>query len=190
MRPKTRWFARERAIAVSPLDNLPEAVEEVWFAGRRLPSAEVSRTIGSLSRRSLEKIVEQTVPRLHRTREDIEWLTFDAPPTPEEFAAIDVWIDPATDEDDFDGFVAEAIVSGIPVVASRTPINAQRLENGRTGFLVRPNDANELTHAILSALFKPEVAQQKINAARQTMPKFRPRQRLRVLSKLYESLQQ
>jgi len=55
-------------------------------------------------------------------------------------------------------------------------------------FLVPPNDANELAHAILAALFKPEVAQQKIDAARQTREKFRPRRRLGVLTQIYESL--
>ena len=47
--------------------------------------------------------------------------------------------------------------------------------------------ANELTHAILAALFKPEVAQQKIEAARQTISKFHPRQRLRALTQLIET---
>jgi glycosyltransferase involved in cell wall biosynthesis len=79
-------------------------------------------------------------------------------------------------------------VSGKIVVASRTEVNAQRLEQGRTGLLVPPNDPNELTHAILAALFKPEVARSKIEAARQTAGKFRPRQRVRVLERIYESL--
>ena len=132
--------------------------------------------------KSIMPIVEQTVPRLHRTRDDIEWLLLDDPPT--DFAPFDAWIDPAIDENDLDGFVAEAQVIGKIVVASRTPINMKRLEKGRTGFLVPPGDANELTHAILSALFKPEVAQQKIEAARQTISKFHPRQRLRALMQL------
>ena len=50
------------------------------------------------------------------------------------------------------------------------------------------DDPNELTHAILAALFKPEVAHSKMEAARQTLSKFRPRQRLRVLTHMYESL--
>ena len=50
--------------------------------------------------------------------------------------------------------------------------------------VVLPNDPNELTHAILAALFKPEVAQQKIEAARQTISKFHPRQRLRALQQM------
>lgn len=178
-----------------PVSDLPEAVAEEYFNGGPRPSAvpdsrgrlSSTHTIGSFYRRSIVRIVEQAVPRLHRTREDIEWLLLDHVPTPADFVQFDAWIDPAVDEKDFDGFVAEALVCGKVVVAFRTPINTKRLEKGRTGFLVPPGDANELTHAILAALFKPEIAQQKIEAARQTISKFHPRQRLRVLTQLLET---
>ena len=62
-----------------------------------------------------------------------------------------------------------------------------RSDNGQ-GTTDNGEDANELSHAILTALFRPEVAQQKIDASRQTIAKFRPRQRTRVLTALYESL--
>ena len=66
----------------------------------------------------------------------------------------------------------------------RAAINTKRLEKGRTGILVPPRDPNELTHAILAGLFKPEIAQQKTEAAKQTISKFHPRQRLRGLTQL------
>ena|SRR5258708_3505875 len=166
--------------------DLPEAVEEAHFvapaARRRLAGDPF--TLGTFNRRKVRAMIERTIPRIHRTREDVEWLLLDEPPRPEDFAQFDAWVDPAIDEDDYDGFVAEALVAGKIVVASRTAINVKRLEKGRTGILVPPNDANELTHAILAALFKPEVAQQKIEAARQTISKFHPRQRLRALNQL------
>jgi len=52
----------------------------------------------------------------------------------------------------------------------------------------QPTPANELTHAILAALFKPELGKEKLAAARQTISKYRPRQRLRALVTIYESL--
>ncbi len=163
--------------------DLPEAVEEAYFERRTDKSVcATQKTLGSFNRRGVRKIIEATVPRIHRTREDVEWLLLDDVPT--DFNQFDVWVDPATDDDDYDGFVAEALVAEKIVVASRTPINVKRLEKGRTGLLVPPGDANELTHAILAALFKPEVAQQKIEAARQTISKFHPRQRLRALTQL------
>ena len=170
-----------------PVSELPEAVEESYFrdpspAASRHPLPRERVVIASFRRRSIVSIVEQTMARIHRTRDDIDWLLLDEPP--QDFADFELWVDPATEENDFDGFVAEALVSGKVVVATRTEINNKRLEKGRTGFLVPPRDANELTHAILAALFKSEVAQQKIDAARQTMSKFHPRQRLRALRQL------
>ena len=165
--------------------DLPEAVEEGYFdrrTDRSVCPTQSARTLGSFNRRGERKIIEAAVPGIHRTREDIDWLLLDEVPT--DFDQFDVWIDPTTDDDDYDGFVAEALVAGKIVVASRTPINVKRLEKGRIGILVPPGDPNELTHAILAALFKPEVAQQKIEAARQTISKFHPRQRLRALTQL------
>jgi len=172
-----------------PVSELPEAVEDTYWSGAPPPSAasaaedrSAPHTIASFSRRSIIPFVEQTIARLHRTREDIEWLLLDEPPA--DFADFDAWIDPAIEDDDLDGFVAEAQVCGKVVVATRTAINIKRLEKGRTGILVPLRDPNELTHAILAGLFKPEVAQQKIEAAKQTISKFHPRQRLRALTQL------
>ncbi len=190
--PAKSWFRRSSAprLVVTPF-NLPEAVEEAFF--REAPRLDgwsaAPHLIASLvgSRPGVQNQVEQTMARIHRFRDDIAWRTFDTPPTPDDLREVDVWVDPAIEDGDFDGFTAEAIVAGKRVVAARTPINEQRLEKGRTGFLVPRKDPNELTHAILGALFKSEVARLKIDAARQTVGKFRPRQRLRVLERVYEA---
>lgn len=190
--PRWIWWKRGRKIAVSPIGDqaVPEAVEDAYFDYRRGESAASGETrrIGSFARPSTKNMVEQTVARLQRFRSDVEWNLYDHVPSPAELAALDAWIDPAIEANDFDGLVAEALVVGLPVVASRTPINARRLEEGRTGMLVPPRDPNEMTHAILAVLFKQEVAASKQNSAKQTISKFRARQRLRVLVQLYESL--
>jgi hypothetical protein len=203
---RTRWPWRrptEPDYVVSPIiekveqsryQPLSEAVEERYFVERRplrAPAAEAAAAphiIGTFARADVHPIVEQTLARISRFREDVTWHLFDRVPTPDDLASVSVWVDPAVSESDFDGFVAEAAVSGLPIVASRTKINAQRLEQGRTGFLVPPRDPNELAHAILAALFKPEVAGMKVNAARQTASKFRAKQRLRVLVHMYETI--
>jgi glycosyltransferase involved in cell wall biosynthesis len=136
----------------------------------------------------VENIVQQTMARIDRFRDDITWNVFNEPPAPEQLSAIDAWVDPAIREDDFDGFTAEALVAGCAVVASRTRINLHRTEKGRTAYLVPVNDPNEATHAILAALFKPEVTAARVEGARQTRSKFRPRQRLRVLTTMYGNL--
>ena len=210
------WLrGRPPGTVISPLtltavSLVPEAIEDQYFldpvagtagstdrsvcatpvarGGEKSTESDRPRVIGSFDRPALRSLVEQTLGRLHRFREDVSWHLFDRDPAPVDLDGLDAWIDPAIDPLDFDGFVAEAIVRGLPVVAARTPINSLRLENGRTGWLVPAGDPNELTHAILSVLFKPELGQTKISAAKQTKAKFRPRQRIRVLIPLYEAL--
>jgi hypothetical protein len=176
---------------VAPIETqgstlLPEAVDEAFFVAKEASGPRL--VVGTFVRSSVKNVIELTMHRLALTRDDITWYLFDTPPKPEELGEVGVWIDPATEPDDYDGCTAEALAAGLPVVASRTPINLQRTEKGRTAMLVPVNDPNELTHAILAGLFKPEVSQQRAVAARQTISKFRPRQRLRVLLPLYETL--
>ena len=170
---------------------LPEAVEDRFFdatgEARRERAADRA-VVGSFARRSTQNVVEQTMARIQRFRSDVAWRLFDAAPSPEDLAGVDAWIDPAVDEHDLDGFVAEALVVGVPVVAARTAINAARLEQGRAGLLVPPRDPNEMTHAILTILFKREVSESRSQAARQTISKYRARQRVRILARLYETL--
>ena len=186
------WRKGKEPAFVATWQTLPEVVEDEYYGSpgflgvpRGTPRSSV---IGSFARKSTANMVEQTLSRIHRFRDDVAWHTFDSAPSPADLAGVDVWVDPAVEENDCDGFAAEALVVGLPVVAARTPVNAARLEQGRTGWLVPPRDPNEMTHAILAALFKPEVAQTKIQAAKQTASKFRSRQRLRVLMQMYETL--
>jgi hypothetical protein len=189
----SRWSWRRPVrprFVVSPLgdDPLPEVVEDHYFQTkeRREERPAEQKIIGSFGRSSVRNSVEQTMARIRRFRTDVDWQIFEHAPSPEDLASVDAWVDPAVEENDFDGFVAEALVVGLPVVATRTAINVLRLEKGRTGFLVPPRDPNEMTHAILSALFKTEVAESRQFAARQTVSKFRARPRLRILNRLYE----
>ena len=195
--PRRRHFAWREPVApraiVSPLDNLPEAVDETYFDPRAGGDASPSRTpkvVGAFGRHraGVLSMVELTLARIHRFRDDVDWLLFDRAPTPADLSLVDAWVDPAISEEDYDGFVAEASVAGKVVVASRVAINVKRLDKGMSGFLVPPRDPNELAHAILAALFKSEVALKKIVAARQTAGKFRARQRLRLLEKIYDAV--
>lgn len=187
----SRWSLRKPVPPRQVLtpQSVPEVVEDAYFARQpAFGTGQGRKIVGSFERDSTRNMVEQTLARIHRFRDDVRWKIFADPPSPEDLAGVDLWADPAIGEEDFDGFVAEALVVGLPVVASRTAINVMRLEQGRTGLLVPPRDPNEMTHAILAALFKSEVSQAKIQAARQTAPKFRSRQRIRHLVPLYESL--
>ena len=195
---KSRWSLRKPippARVVTPLE-VPEAVEDAYFSeGRPLRAAAAGAAaaplvVGTFDRVPARALVEQTMARISRFRDDVAWRLFTHVPTPQDLAGVDLWVDPTASENDYDGLVAEALVVGLPVVATRTVVNAARLEQGRTGLLVPPRDPNEMTHAILSALFKPEVASNKVAAAQQTASKFRSRRRLRVLLDMYQTLAQ
>lgn len=195
-RPTQRWWRRasEPAIVISPLKDtagtfVPEAIDDSFFAARTPREPDGRYRLGTFGgeRVGVNGMIERTLHRMHRFRDDIDWLVFDHPPSFAELEPLDAWIDPTTSESDFDGCVAEALACELPVVAVRTAINLQRMEKGRTGLLVPP-DPNELTHAILGALFKAEVYRPRIDAARQTISKFRARQRVRNLVQIYENL--
>jgi hypothetical protein len=184
---QSRWQWRRPApprFVVTP-PEVPEAVEDCWFTATRAPVANDVKVLGSFARAGMRSMIDRTLSRISRFRSDVTWNLYDHEPTPADLADVDAWVDPAMAEHDRDGFVAEALVLGLPIVAARTAMNGWRLEQGRTGFLVPPNDPNEMTHAILTALFKVEVAENKTIAAKQTVSKFRARQRLRILQSLY-----
>lgn len=200
-RPKPRLFGKvvEPCRVTTPINKMrrqttdtfiPEAVEERYYGNPGTREAASRAVIGTYSRRELRNIIEQTAGRIQRYRDDIDWLLFDSAPSPDDLCGVDVWVDPAMSDTDFDGFVAESIAAGVAVVASRTTINTQRLEQGRTGVLVPPGDPNEWTHAILASLFKQDFRHVKVTAAQQTASKFRLRHRVRALIQLYESILQ
>jgi glycosyltransferase involved in cell wall biosynthesis len=196
-RPKARRFRKsvQPHRLVTPLKEsagtfIPEAVDEIYFVNSVTRQHGGRAIVGSYRRTAANNLIEQTATRIHRFRDDVDWLLFDAPPSPADLQGVDAWADPSVDEGDFDGFVAEAIAAGTAVIGSRTAINTQRLEKGRTGTLVPPRDPNEWTHAILATLFKQEFRHTKVVAAQQTASKFRPRHRARALTELYESILQ
>jgi hypothetical protein len=189
-RPKQGLFKRvPEPVAVITFENAPEVVEDAWFETQKhaggAGGAASRFVVASFARPSVTNAIQQSMARIHRFRDDIDWQLFDVPPQPGDLTGVDVWVDPSTREDDLDGCVAEALVGGLPVVATRTRVNLHRAEKGHNAFLVPANDANELTHAILAALFKQEVGKIKIEGARKTAAKFRPRQRQRALDRIY-----
>ncbi len=130
-------------------------------------------------------MIQASISRVARFRDDIDWEVFETVPSRSELASFHVWVDPVTDETDLDGLVAEALVAGIPIVAARTEINRERLADGRAGFLVPLNDPNELVHAVLETLFKPEFREPRLEFATETRTRFRRENRARHLQDIY-----
>lgn len=172
-------------LAEDSRDALPEAVDDEWFALRRMRPA--LPTVGSRRRPSTIDIEQATMARVARTRTDLNWRHVDGVATASALRDVTVWFDPTPDPNDRDGMVAEALCAGIPVVASRMPVNESRLDRGAAGQLVRPHP-NEFTHALLKALFKPELLEETMQHARMRAERFRKERRLSALSALYRRL--
>jgi hypothetical protein len=170
--------------------SVPEAVGNEWFvdAGARA-SSDGRKHAGSLVRNAdVRNSAEQSYARIQRFREDVEWTFFEEPPTPAELASLDLWIDPAADDDDLDGMVVEAIACRTLVAAARTPANARRLDDGRAGLLCPPGDHNEMTHAVMNALFKDEISEPRRHYAERIRDRFRPHRRQAVVLGIYEEV--
>jgi glycosyltransferase involved in cell wall biosynthesis len=166
---KLPWRRIPPPALLIPPGDLPEPVERQYSAVRpSLAPGDGRYAVGFYGQRrpGVRELAEQAAARIDRFRDDIDWLLFDTPPAATEFRPLHLWIDPAVIEEDRDGFVAEAVVAGMLVVATRTAVNEQRLDGGRAGFLVPHSDPNELAHAILTALFKEEIAaERRLNIA-------------------------
>jgi glycosyltransferase involved in cell wall biosynthesis len=185
---KRRWRAPRPPAADLLSDGaIHEAVTADFFTS--LPKAPAEpKVFGTLrAGRDLDRIIDLTAVRLARIRDDLDWRFFDAPPRAEEMARLGAWVDPAQGERDVDGMTAEALVAGVPVVATRNAANTRRLARGARGFLV-PNEPNELAHAILTALFKPEIAGERVSAGLAARDEFRPEHRADDLVELYRKV--
>jgi hypothetical protein len=178
-------------IASTGDDAVPEAVGAEYLRAARAHTAKMAgrRLIGSIGRGAeVREMVEAVFARLARFRDDIDWNVYEAFPSNEEMDQVDVWVDPAVADDDLDGFVAEALVRGRLVVASRTPINAWRLAGGKFGFLARRADPNEMAHAIATALFKPETGEERLGEPSAHAARFSAAERGARLLSLYRQV--
>ena len=125
-----RFFARREAI--TPF-NVPEAVEEAYFDVQRSNSGS---TIGSFSRPSVTPVIEQTMTRIHRFRDDVTWRIFTSPPSPQDIASVDVWVDPAVRGLHLDRTLLEAAI-GWARTRGATRLQLWVTENSRTEILYK-----------------------------------------------------
>ncbi len=175
--------------AASPLGDpaVTEPVDPAYFEFVRTATLKDKLVVGSLHRTAADlDFCERAYARISRFREDIDWNVFETPPSVDELREIDLWADPAMGGDP-NGFVCEAMAAGIPVVAAETPLNTWRTEAGASGTLVKVNDPNLFVHALLELLFKPEIADPKIQAAKERAESFRAELRAADLLRLYSS---
>lgn len=164
---------------------VPEAVEDE-FANVTIDNAGLS--VGYVERGSVRDIIQSVRARAERFRSDIRWVPLDPEFRPDELEPVSLFLDPAAREDDRDGGVAQAMVASIPVVAARTSINVLRTMGGSAGALVPIGDQNEMVHAILNQLFRPEQTRSLLETSNANIERFSRSNRMRHLEQAWRAL--
>lgn len=195
-RTRTPWIATQqpprrrfpfRNPSPAAIDDAPEAVGEEYFARARPKKPNEHPMVGSVLTAHAQKARDLTLVRIARFRDDIRWDLVEEAPSLEELRRYDAWIDPSGEEE-LDGGVAEALVAGVRVIATRTTLNSDRLAGGAAGVLVPVNDPNELAHAIVTVLFKPEKDAARVEYATASRDRFRPEHRAESLRRIYSGV--
>src|SRR4051794_39030561 len=82
-RPKNRRFRKsvQPHSVISPIKEtvetfIPEAVDEIYFDNREARQPGNRATVGSYRRKTTNNLIELTVARIHRFRDDVDWLLF------------------------------------------------------------------------------------------------------------------
>lgn len=84
---------------------------------------------------------------------------------PKLMKAVDVMVHPSIDPEPFGRTLVEAMLAGVPVVATNAGAAPDILEGGKAGTLVPPNDAAALGRAIAAVLAKPETLRAQLEYA-------------------------
>lgn len=81
--------------------------------------------------------------------------------------AVDVMVHPSTDPEPFGRTLVEAMLAGVPVIATDAGAAPDILERGRAGRLIPPRDPQALADAIASVLTAPDQAARQVSYAAQ-----------------------
>lgn len=84
---------------------------------------------------------------------------------PQLMQAMDVMVHPSIDAEPFGLTLVEAMLAGVPIVATDAGASAEILENGRAGTLIPPSNALALAAAIANILANPDSFAEQIDYA-------------------------
>ena len=79
--------------------------------------------------------------------------------------AVDVMVHPSVHPEPFGRTLVEAMLAGVPVIATDTGAASDILQGGKAGTLVRPNDAQDMAAAIARVLADPAALQGQLDYA-------------------------
>jgi glycosyltransferase involved in cell wall biosynthesis len=104
-------------------------------------------------------------------------------------ADIDIFVLPSVEPDPFPTVVLEAMAAGKPVVAFRHGGVSEMVEDGVSGLLCPPVDAQAMAQAIQRLAASPELCQQMGQAGRERLQRLFTREAfLQRFSSLYQDL--
>ena len=84
---------------------------------------------------------------------------------PKLMMAVDAMVHPSIDPEPFGRTLVEAMLAGVPVIATNAGAAPDILEGGKAGTLVPPNDAPALARAIADVLAKPAALKDQLDYA-------------------------
>jgi glycosyltransferase involved in cell wall biosynthesis len=84
---------------------------------------------------------------------------------PKLMMAVDVMVHPSIDPEPFGRTLVEAMLAGVPVIATNAGAAPDILEGGKAGTLVPPNDAAALARAIAAVLARPAALRNQLEYA-------------------------
>ena len=88
------------------------------------------------------------------------------------FKSADIYCSPATGNESFGIVLLEAMASGVPIVASEIEGYSSVITNGSDGLLVPPKNEIELANTLDILLKKPELRDQLIKQANDTVKRY------------------
>jgi glycosyltransferase involved in cell wall biosynthesis len=103
------------------------------------------------------------------------------------YPALDVLALPSAQPEPFAGVVMEAMAMGLPVVATRVGGSLDQVDEGRTGLLVAPGDADELAAALARLMDDPDLrARMGAAGPRRIAERFSMASMMAALHEVYE----
>ncbi|MDH3660202.1 MAG: glycosyltransferase family 4 protein [Alphaproteobacteria bacterium] len=136
-----------------------------------------------------EGLAEPTVARAAElgVSEDLRMMGYRYPPTPW-MAASDVLMVPAVDEP-LGRTLVEAMLLGTPVVASDSGGNPEAIDDGRTGFIVPPDDADAFAERACQLINDPALRRRIVDQAREeAVARFSLERHVRSVTEIYDQL--
>ncbi len=149
------FLARENTLIIISIAELHERkglkylIEAIPVVAAKFPNIKLVIVGEGPERKELEKLIKKLKIENHAT------LTGRQKEIPKLLKSSDIFVLPSRREA-FGLVVLEAMITGLPVIASNTGGITEIIENGKTGILVEPEDSTKIAAALIDLIAHPE----------------------------------